>query len=256
MTVDKYTVDFLVSAARLVPQTGWIFTGFNWPILAVRTARRLGHSPVELFESGQAVATMTKQIPSSTTDFHELTASAVWAGTTADTFALVSRARCAMLDAADTDLAGRVNTFGSGPVDQPTFRSAGGGGSADAAARASTLILLHGGSDVTRLSTPVEHVTATPGPTTSVLLVTRWGVAHLGAERRIVEISNHPDAAAFIEIVASGAELPTEPSKRTITTPAEHEAAVTVLHEAARRGYRSAAKALGQPPRSLGETHD
>jgi hypothetical protein len=69
-----------------------MFTGFNWPMLAVRTARLLGSKPTELFESGQAVNALSSALASSTTDYHALAGSTVWTGTTLSALSLVAKA--------------------------------------------------------------------------------------------------------------------------------------------------------------------
>jgi hypothetical protein len=236
---EQRTVEFLVAASRYVPADGWMFTGFNWPMLAVRTARRLGGSPTELFESGQAVAAASDLIPSSTTDYFALSHSTTWVGTTLDALALIARCRIVMLDASVVDDSGRINSFGAGSSVRPSFRSAGGGGSADAAARASQLVLVHGGDDIARFARPLEHITAAPSPGARVALVTRWGTAQLGANPTVIDVADGPDADDFVRAVLHGTANASGLPIRPPATARESEAATAVLVEAGSRGYRA-----------------
>ncbi len=80
-----------------------------------------------------------------------------------------------LLDASNLDVRGRVNSSLIGPSERPKVRLPGGGGAPDVAARARELVWLSGGPGLDRLQSPVEHVTAAPGPDTLVRVHTRWG---------------------------------------------------------------------------------
>jgi glutaconate CoA-transferase, subunit B len=244
---DQRIVDFLAVAARSVPEDGWVFSGFNWPVLACQTARELGRRVTEIYEAGAAVASTPPLLPSSTTDYAAYHGRTRWLGSTLDVLALVRRLDVVLLDAADVDLRGRINTFGAGPVHAPTFRSAGGGGAPDVAARAKRLVLLHAGDDLARVRESVEHVTAAPAADADVTLVTRWGSARLGANPAVVDVTGHPDAPEFVRRI-TGADPPASGMPvRVPATADERRAATTVLHRAALRGYRAAGRAVAGP---------
>lgn len=65
-----------------------------------------------------------------------------------------------VLDAANVDVRGRVNSSFIGPREQPTVRLPGGGGSADIVARAAEVVWLHGGGDPRRVQAEVEQAEA------------------------------------------------------------------------------------------------
>jgi glutaconate CoA-transferase subunit B len=240
---DQDVVDFLAVAARCVPDRGWVFAGFNWPVLACQTARALGRQVTEVYEAGAAVDDSPDSIPSSTTDYFAYQNQVRWRGSTLDVLALIPRLDVVLLDAAQVDVYGRINTFGVGGPPAPTFRSAGGGGAADAAARAKRLVLLHGGHDVARIRQAVDHVTAAPAPGAEVTLVTRWGTARLDGRARVIAQTNHPDAAAFARCIAGSGDPPVAPRSEPVTD-VERDAALAVLSRAAQRGYRTAARAV------------
>ncbi|GAA0608221.1 hypothetical protein GCM10009547_07710 [Sporichthya brevicatena] len=226
------TAAFLARAARWVPDGASVFAGFNWPILTVRTARRQGRRVVEFYEAGAAITLTPQQMPSSSTDYDSYADRMSWRGSTFDLLGMVPRLHAVLLDAATVDLRGCVNSFGEGT----TFRSAGGGGSADVAVRARRLVLLHGGTRPERIVSRVSAVTAAPHPDAEVLLVTRWGTARLGEEPTLLELA--AGAGEFAQhlhrlgVDTSGAVRSPMPSAD------ELGAADSVLAEAGPRGYR------------------
>jgi glutaconate CoA-transferase subunit B len=244
---DEELVDFLAIAARFVPDRSWVFTGFNWPVLACRTARALGRRVTEVYEAGAALDCSPATVPSSTTDYFTYGPHLRWRGTTLDVMALVPRLDAVLLDAADVDVRGRVNAFGTGGPQATVFRSAGGGGAADAAARARRLVLLHAGGDLARVRSSVEHVTAAPAPGAQVTLVTRWGTARLGQAPRVVELTGHPGATDFARRI-EGTEAPAAARRADAVTARERAAALNVLRAAAPSGYRAAARAAAAIP--------
>jgi glutaconate CoA-transferase subunit B len=230
---------FLVRAARQM--RGQVFAGFHWPVLAGEVAARLGVSPLrQVFEAGFATEGRADTLPTSTTDFAAFGSAVVWRGSTDDVLgALVRRADLVVLDAANVDLAGRVNSTAIGDYAKPRVRLPGGGGAADAAAGARDLLLLHGGANPARLVRRVEHVTAAPAPGARVRLLTRWGTLALGSEPRLLTFAS--DDVAWLRdlgVDTSGAEPEQPPSD------AEEAVAVAVLAEAAERGYVVAREAL------------
>jgi glutaconate CoA-transferase, subunit B len=178
------TVDFLVRAAREFRRGGWIFTGFHWPVLAGQLAYQLpGPAFTQVFEAGASVHGPGRLVPTSTTDYPAYANALGLCSDTADVLlGMARRFDRVVLDAANVDLAGRINASFIGDRRRPTVRLPGGGGAADVAAAASELVLLHGGTDLRRLQARVEHVTAAPGPHARVRLHTRWGVLRLGED--------------------------------------------------------------------------
>jgi glutaconate CoA-transferase subunit B len=236
--VNERTVAFLVRAAREF--RGWVFTGFHWPVLAGEVAARWGADCHQLFEAGFATRGPAAELPTSTTDFAAFTP--VWRGSTADVLGtLVRRADLVVLDAANVDLAGRVNSTAIGDYRAPRVRLPGGGGAPDAAAGARDLLLLHGGHNPDRLVARVEHVTAAPAPAARVRLLTRWGTLQLGPTPRLTTTTDDPAFTARLAALGVDTQdaTPAEP-------PSDKEFAVAadVLAEAAERGYAAAREAL------------
>ena len=228
------TLAFLVRAAREYLRGGTIFSGFHWPVLAGQTAARLAPDAfVQLFEAGAVACGPADSLPTSTTDYAALGSSLAWIGDTAGTLPpLVRRASRVVLDAANVDLAGRINSTAVGPYRQPSVRLPGGGGSADAAFAARELVLLHGGNDPSRIVARVEHVTAAPAPGATVRLLTRWGTIRLDGGPRFEELAGVlPDHFTKLGVDASGAPEADPPSAP------ERAAAASVLSEAAVAGY-------------------
>jgi glutaconate CoA-transferase subunit B len=143
-----------------------------------------------------------------------------------------------VLDAANVDVNGRVNSTAVGDYGRPKVRLPGGGGAADAAAAARELVLLHGGSDPRRIVARVEHVTAAPAEGATVRLLTRWGTLTLGAEPAlntlVAEADGLDEALAHFRAlgIACDAARPAPPIDDPLL-----QAATQVLTEAAERGY-------------------
>ena len=243
------TAAFLVRSAREFRRGGYVFTGFHWPVLAGRLAHRLpGQEFRIVYEAGAVTIGPGASTPTSTTDYPAYAASITWRGGLLDTLlAFPARYDRVVLDAANVDLRGRINSSLIGPVDRPTVRLPGGGGAADVCGRAGELVVLHGGTDPTRICRAVEHVTAAPPAHATVILHTRWGVVRLGDRPSLYQVCAGPDVAPFVSHLHSlGVEVdraaPVEPVDAT-----ELEAARAVLAEAADRGYRVAGPALREP---------
>jgi glutaconate CoA-transferase subunit B len=248
-------VAFLARAAREFRRGGWVFTGFHWPVLAGELAARLDREEgqvrfAQLFEAGGVtVGPAGAALPTSTTDYAAFGSALTWRGSTTDVLsALVRRADRVVLDAANVDLAGRVNSSMIGPAERPRVRLPGGGGAADAAFAARELVLLHGGGDVRRVVAQVEHVTAEPGTPREVRLLTRWGTVLLGQHPRLVERVEGPDGERFREHLAGlGAEVADARPVVALSSD-EERLAEAVLAEAAARGYSAARAALADAP--------
>ncbi|MFY1650216.1 co-chaperone HscB [Solwaraspora sp. WMMB762] len=238
-------VDFLVRAAGEFRRGGYVFTGFHWPVLAARLAHHLPGEPfAEVYEAGAVCDGPATTVATSTTDYHAYADAVGWRGTSADVLlCLVARCDRVVLDAANVDLAGRINASMIGVGRPPKVRLAGGGGAADAAAAARELVLLHGGADPARLADRVQHVTAAPGPATSVRLHTRWGTLHLGTRPRLVELVDTAGTAEFLHRLTE-LGVPVDGARPAApVAPAARRAARRTLTEAARRGYRVARQA-------------
>jgi glutaconate CoA-transferase subunit B len=232
------TVGFLVRAAREYLRGGTLFTGFHWPVLAGQVAARLDPDAfTQVFEAGAAARGPASSVPTSTTDYAALDSSLVWRGGTPTVLpGVVRRADRVVLDAANVDLTGRVNSTAVGPYERPTVRLPGGGGAADAAFAARELVLLYGAEDPSRIVTRVEHVTAAPAPGAVVRLLTRWGTLRLDGGPRLVErVGDPPPRFEELGVALGDAAEPDPPS------PAEREAAEAVLAGARAAGYRVAA---------------
>jgi glutaconate CoA-transferase, subunit B len=237
--VNAEVVAFLVRAAREFRRGGQVFTGFHWPVLAGEVAARLdGKEPSfgQLFEAGFATEGPADALPTSTTDYAAFGSAITWRGSTGEVLgALVRRARLVVLDAANVDLAGRLNSTAIGDYRAPRVRLPGGGGAPDAAAGARDLLLLYGGGTPDRLVARVEHVTAAPAPDARVRLLTRGGTLRLGPAPHLVTTFGEDAAFAArlraLGVDAAGAVVEDRPSDQ------ECSVAMSVLAEAAERGY-------------------
>lgn len=242
---------FLARAAEPYLRGGWIFTGFHWPVLAGQLAARVAPGRcAQIFEAGATSAAAAPVLPTSTTDYAAFGDALAWVGDTATVFpALVRRADRVVLDAANVDLRGRVNSTAIGPYERPRVRMPGGGGAADAAGAARELVLLHGGPRPERIVAAVEHVTAAPAPGAVVRLVTRWATLRLDGTPRIEQVER--DAAGFADAIAHFAALgvagcedgAAQAAPAPPHAPELLAAAAQILAEAAERGYAVARQA-------------
>ena len=241
------TVGFLVRAAREVPAGETVFTGFHWPMLAAHLARRRGVPFHQATEAGAVFNAPTRLLPTSTTEYPAYDDAVCFAaGTPEALFGLGRRFDRVLLDAANVDLRGCVNSSAVGPLTRPRVRLPGGGGAPDIAAAARQLVLLHGGGDPARIQQRVEHVTARPRPGVRPRLVTRFGVLELGARPRLVERVAEPGSDAFERHLRSlGVDVDAAVDAAPASA-AEEDDARAVLEEAAERGYRVARAALAE----------
>ena len=198
--MNSQVVAFLVRAAREFRGAGWVFTGFHWPVLVSEVTVRLdgaGPSFRQLFEAGFAAEGPAEVLPTSTADFAAFGSAIQWRGSIGDVLGnLVRRAGLVVLDAANVDLTGCLNSTVIGGYRAPRVRLPGGGGAPDAAAAARDLLLLHGGGDPARLVDRVGQVTAALAPRAGVRLLTRLltrrGTVLLGGSpRRAPYRKNH-----------------------------------------------------------------
>jgi glutaconate CoA-transferase subunit B len=229
------SVDFLARASREYTRGGWVFTGFHWPVLAGETAARLDPDAfAQIFEAGAITHGAADELPTSTTDFAAFGSALSWCGSTAAVFAgIVRRADRVVLDAANVDIRGRVNSTAIGP---------------DAAAAAQELVLLHGAHTPSRIVAAVEHVTARPPVGVPVRLVTRWGIVGLDTDPpRLLRVDENVTGAAeaLTHLKSLGVRMDAA-TDWTAPTEAEREAAAEVLERAAVRGYVVARRALAE----------
>jgi glutaconate CoA-transferase subunit B len=236
----RATAAFLARAAGEFLRGGWVFTGFHWPVLAGQLAARVAPGCcAQIFEAGGIALAAAPRLPTSTTDYAAFDTALAWAGSTELVFpALVRRADRVVLDAANVDVNGRVNSTAVGGYRRPKVRLPGGGGAADAAAAARELVLLHGGSDPRRIVARVEHVTAAPADGAVVRLLTRWGTLTLGSEPALNAVVADADGldealACFRALGIACDDAPPAPPP----DDALLDAAAQVLTEAAERGY-------------------
>lgn len=238
---------FLARAAGEFRRGGYVFTGFGWPVLAARLASRLGGDFVQVYEAGATCHGAGATVPTSTTDYPAFADVLGFQGTAADVLlTMVRRCDRVVLDAANVDVAGRVNATAVGRYARPRVRLPGGGGAADAATAARELVLLFGGADPTRLRRRVEHVTAAPAEGTPVRLHTRWGVLRLGRRPMLAEFHGPAPEAVVIDHLRQLGVDTTGAVAASPVPPADLTAAREVLAEAAARGHRAAAAALAQ----------
>jgi glutaconate CoA-transferase subunit B len=243
------TLEFLVRAAHEFRRGGWVFTGFHWPVLAGQLAARMATQSagepgfVQCFEAGAGVWGAARLVPSSTTDYPAYANGLHYIAGSGDVLlALARRFDRVVLDAANVDIRGQVNSSFIGRREQPTVRLPGGGGSADIVARAAEVVWLHGGDDPRRVQARVEHVTAAPAAGALVRLHCRWGIVRLG-DRPMLE-QTVPGAESFATHLAGLGVDVTHAVPCPDARPDELAAARAVLVDAAERGYDVAVRAL------------
>lgn len=230
--------DFLLRASDEFSDGGWVFTGFNLPVLAARLARKLGHGFTQVLEAGAAIDRDTESLLTSTTDYFQLAPVTCYRGTTNDVmFGIVPRCRRVLLDAANVDLRGQTNSSVIGSWDAPKVRLPGGGGGPDAAYQARHLVLLHAGSQLQRLVARVESVTTAPAPDATVRLITRWGTMSLGERPRLDVLTDGSESDHFVSRIRELGIDTTSWKPAVVRTEEEREQARVVLDEARDKGY-------------------
>jgi glutaconate CoA-transferase, subunit B len=230
---------FLLRASDEFVDGGWIFTGFNWAVLAARVARRRGYANfVQVLEAGAALHSDTKQLLTSTTDYYETEPVTCFRGNAADVLqGIVPKCTRVLLDAANVDIQGRANSTVIGSWDHPKVRLPGGGGAPDAAYTARHLVLLHGGMNVQRIVANVHPVTAAPHPTATVRLITRWGTLTLGAAPRLDVLAGTDDTDDFVRHLIGLQVDVSRYTQEPARTAADLTLADAVLGEAVSCGY-------------------
>lgn len=143
-----------------------VFTGFHWPVVGQRVARRL-HAPnlTAVFEAGIAYRGLAPELSTSTTEVGVFDGHVDWYGNTLDTLQTVlksGRLDGAVVDAANVDRFGNINSTTIGPYDSPTVRLPGPGGARDILAYAEDVTLVCGSTDPNRYQDRVSYVSS-PG---------------------------------------------------------------------------------------------
>ena len=244
MTENRALEEFLLRASDEFAGGGWIFTGFNLPVLAARLARRIRATEfVQVLEAGAAIDRDTEELLTSTTDYFQTAPVTCYRGTTNDVmFGIVPRCRRVLMDAANVDIHGRTNSSVIGAWASPKVRMPGGGGGPDAAFRARDLVLLHGGVQLSRLVERVSSVTTAPSPNARVRLLTRWGDLTLGDKPTLDVLVEGPEADDFAVCLRQLGVSTYDPAIAGAREPEEHQQAQAVLGEARRGGYAIGAR--------------
>lgn len=143
-----------------------VFTGFHWPVVAARVARRLHADELtSVFEAGIVYRGLSERLSTSTTeqgifDGHvDMYANSL---DTLQTFLKSGRLDGAVVDAANVDRFGNVNSTAIGAYDDPQVRLPGPGGAGDILTYADDVTLVIGSDDPNRYQDRVQHVTS-PG---------------------------------------------------------------------------------------------
>jgi glutaconate CoA-transferase subunit B len=259
VVVSRYSPQeaMLVLAARLVPADGVVFVGFNWPMLAVRAARRL-HAPhvTVVYENGIVEDRLTPHLPTAPTDLAAADGAPVF-GTSVDALLMwlrSGRVDTVLMDAPIVDSRGNVNSTVVGDYWQPRVRLAGSGGGADLSATGRSVILLCSAATARAYPVRVDYVTS-PGRLDAnedrdtlgyppgrgpVALVTPVGMLCFGSDGRLRPAGVYPEVTEP-DLRAIFGWLPTiwtAPAALTPPTPTELTVVRGVLDEARQRLYR------------------
>jgi len=143
-----------------------VFTGFHWPVVAARVARRL-HAPdlASVFEAGIVYRGRAEETPTSTTEAGAFDGHAEFYGNTLDTLrtAVTSgELDGAVVDAANVDRFGNINSSVVGDHGNPAVRLPGPGGAKDILSYTEDVTLVCGSADERRYQDRVSYVTS-PG---------------------------------------------------------------------------------------------
>ncbi|MFB6164157.1 MAG: hypothetical protein ABEJ31_03265 [Haloarculaceae archaeon] len=248
----------LYTAAREFADESAVFTGFHWPIVAARVARKL-HAPelTSVFEAGIAYRGEADQLSTSTTEIGVFADHADMFGDSLDTlhtFLKSGRLDGAVIDVSNVDRFGNVNSTVVGEYEDPLVRLPGPGGASDIATHMSPVTLICGSDDSDRYQDRVEYVSSPgyldgdgsreaagfePG-TGPTKLLTPLGTFRFGDDGRARLHRLAPDAD--VDDVRAMTGWPVEDGDyERLERPDEDELAVvrTVLSEAEDRFYTS-----------------
>lgn len=143
-----------------------VFTGFHWPVVAQRVARRL-HAPnlTSVFEAGIVYNGLSERLSTSTTEIGIFESNVNMYSNNIDTlqtYLKSGRLDGAVVDAANVDRFGNVNSTTVGPYERPTIRLPGPGGARDILSYGEDVTLVCGSADPNRYQDRVSYVTS-PG---------------------------------------------------------------------------------------------
>lgn len=156
----------LFTAAREFQDERAVFTGFHWPVVAARVARKL-HAPnlTSIFEAGIAYRGTSEVLSTSTTEIGVFEGNVDMYCNSLDTlhtFLKSGRLDRAVIDVSNVDRFGNVNSTVVGEYEDPAVRLPGPGGANDIATHAEDLTLICGAADADRYQDRVSYVSS-PG---------------------------------------------------------------------------------------------
>lgn len=156
----------LYTAAREFADESVVFTGFHWPVVAARVARKL-HAPdlTSVFEAGICYRGTGETLATSTTEINAFAGNVDMYGDSLDTlhtFLKSGRLDGAVIDVSNVDRFGNVNSTVIGEYGDPEVRLPGPGGANDIASHAENLTLVCGTTDPGRYQDRVSYVSS-PG---------------------------------------------------------------------------------------------
>lgn len=258
MTDPTRREQLLYIASREFDDGSVMFTGFHWPVVAARVARKT-HAPdlTSIFEAGVAYRGGADQVPTSTTEVGIFEGHADYYGDSLDTlhtFLKSGRLDSALVDAANVDRFGNINSSVVGAYDDPDVRLPGPGGARDICSYAEDLTLVCGSADARRYQDRVSYVTSpghldgddtreaagfTPGTGPSRLLTPLGRFLFDDTGRAQLDALASDTTVEEVREV-TGWPVPEDDYPR-LPLPDEDELAVVrkVMAEAQERGYRS-----------------
>ena len=168
MTDDNPTPreQFLYTVAQEFGPNDVVFTGFHWPTIAAKIARRL-HAPefTAIYEAGIVHNGQPSITPTSTTEVEAFERHASMFSNSLDsleTYLKSGRLDGAVVEAATVDQFGNVNSTVIGDYEQPTVRLPGPGGANDILSYGKDVTLVNGSMDARRYQNRVSYVSS-PG---------------------------------------------------------------------------------------------
>jgi acyl CoA:acetate/3-ketoacid CoA transferase beta subunit len=244
--------------AREFEDDSVVFTGFHWPVVAARVARRL-HAPdlTSIFEAGIAYRGLADRLPTSTTEVGVVDGHVDYYGDTLDTlqtFLKSGRLDGAVVDAANVDRFGNINSSVVGEYDDPAVRLPGPGGARDICSYAEDLTLVCGSADARRYQDRVSYVTSPghldgdgsreeagfapgTGPTSLLTPLGRFGFDGTG-RTRLEALALDATVEEVREVTGWDVESGEYP-RLPVPDETELEVVREVMAEAAEQGYRS-----------------
>jgi acyl CoA:acetate/3-ketoacid CoA transferase beta subunit len=166
MTSPTLREQFIYAAAQELDDDSVVFTGFHWPIVITRVARKL-HAPdlTSVFEAGVFYRGPAETIPTSTTElsiFDGHVDAYCNSFDTLQTSLKSGKLDGAFVDAGTVDQLGNINSTVIGDCEAPTVRLPGPGGARDILSYGSDVTLLTGALEPHRYEQRVSYVSS-PG---------------------------------------------------------------------------------------------